>query len=213
MRDRVRLDETGLTCGRRFIAAQKTHYTASAVAPSGSGKKESVKSMRFRLAATAICLLLAGLIVATIAAAPGSLLPADSETEPTNEITVVRGIVYNSGGLPVVGADVNVSMYDGATLRSYQSDVSDSSGGYTVTFGPMPGAEPWAIGDTILVFAEEGDYSGTNSTVAVDDVFQDIDVKLNVLIPEFGDLGALVPIAGVFGIFMALFFVRRERKP
>jgi len=158
-------------------------------------------------------MLLAGLIVATIAAAPDSLQTADSETGLLAQImTTVTGRVYNSGGLPVVGADVNVSMYDGATLRSYQSDVSDSFGDYVIIFGGAVGPA-WAVGDTILVFAEHGDYSGTNSTTAADLPIQEIDVKLNILIPEFGDLGALVPIAGVFGIFMALFFVRRERKP
>ena len=167
--------------------------------------------MRFRLAIIT-SLLLVTLFVVTIVAAPGSFLSAESETAPSEDMMIVSGTVYDSGGLPVVGADVNVSMYDGATLRSYQTDVSDSSGVYAATFGPMMGGEPWGVGDTILVVADDGECSGTNSTVAGDDLFPEIDVKLTTMIPEFGNLGALVPIVGILGIFMVFFFARKERN-
>ena len=167
--------------------------------------------MRFRLAIAAASMLVVALLLATMVAAPASDVDAELEGAPTTAVTVVMGTVYDSLGDPAVGADVNVSMYDGATLRSYQTDVTDSLGMYALTFGGMGGVE-WGVGDTILVEAEYNEESGTNSTTAHDSPLQQIDVTIGTVIPEFGDLGTIVPVVGVFGIFMAFFFARKERK-
>ena len=212
MRDRVRIEETGLICGRRFIAAQKTHYTPQAIAPASGGAKKRGKRLKSRLAIAAASLLVAGLLAAAITVAPSANVSVGLETAPSDLITVVTGTVYDSGGSPVIGAEVNVSMYDGETLRSYYEDTTTSDGSYSTTFGPLPGMEPWGVGDTILVVAEDGEYFGTNSTTAQYCAMQYVNVTLSTVIPEFGELGSLIPIAGVLSIFMAFFFARRERN-
>ena len=172
--------------------------------------------MRFRLAIAAASMLVVALLLATMVASPASDMGAELESAPSTDTTIVMGTVYDSLGDPVVGADVNVSMYDGATLRSYENDVSDSLGGFVATFGAGPGMSPWGVGDTILVVAEYNEESGTNSTTAhdIDDpgILQQINVTIGTVIPEFGDLGTIVPVVGVLGMFMAFFFARKERK-
>ena len=115
-----------------------------------------------------------------------------------------------------IGAEVNVSMYDGETLRSWFIDETTSDGKYMATFGGGMGGEPWGVGDTILVVAEAGEYTGTNSTIAhdIDDPGpqQFVNVTLSTVIPEFGELGAMAPIGGLLIVFMTLFFVRRKRE-
>ena len=211
MRNRVRIEETGLICRRRFIAAQKTHYTPQAIAQASGGTKERGKRLKSRLAIASASLLVAGLLAAAITVAPSANVSVRLETDSSDQITVVTGTVYDSGGSPVIGAEVNVSMYDGETLRSYYQDTTTSDGNYTATFGPLMGA-PWGVGDTILVVAEDGEYTGTNSTTAQECPLQYVNVTLSTVIPEFGELGSLVPIAGVLSIFMAFFFARRERN-
>ena len=172
--------------------------------------------MRFRLAIAAASMLVVALLLATMVAAPASDEGAELEGAPSDDPTIVMGTVYDSGGTPVIGADVNVSMYDGATLRSYQTDVTDSLGMYQANFGFGFGSDDWGVGDTILVVAEYGEESGTNSTVAHDiddpDSLQYVNVTIGTVIPEFGDLGTVVPVVGVLGMFMAFFFARKERK-
>jgi hypothetical protein len=167
--------------------------------------------MRFRLAAVATCMVAAGLLLATMVAAPASQEDARLESTPSDEPTFVTGTVYDSGETPVIGADVNVSMYDGATLRSYATDQTDSQGKYLIEFGFLMGPE-WGVGDTIVVVAEYNEQSGVNSTVAVVGPMQYVNVTIGTVIPEFGDLGVVLPVVGVLGMFMALFFARRESR-
>ena len=171
--------------------------------------------MRFRLVITAVSLLAVGLLVTTFTAAPSAHQYAEPGSAPSEDMTIVQGTVYDTGGLPVIGADVNVSMYDNETLRSWLTDTTDSNGMYLITFGGM-GGEPWGVNDTILVVAESGEYFGTNSTIAhdVDDPGpqQFINVTLSTVIPEFGKLGAMAPMGGLVVVFMALFFLRRKRE-
>ncbi|UCE91289.1 MAG: hypothetical protein JSV90_07720 [Methanobacteriota archaeon] len=168
------------------------------------------------MAIAAASMLVAGLMLATIVVAPASQVDAELESAPSDNPTIVTGTVYDSGGTPVIGADVNVSMYDGATLRSYQTDVTDSLGMYEASFGFGIGGDEWGVNDTILVVAEYGEEIGTNSTVAhaIDDpgMLQYVNVTIGTVIPEFGDLGAILPIVGSLGIFMALFFARRKNS-
>lgn len=163
------------------------------------------------MAIAAASLFVAGLLAAAITAAPSANVSVRLETDPSGDPTIVTGTVYDFGGVPVIGAEVNVSMYDGETLRSYDKDTTDSDGEYMVTFGPFVGV-PWGVGDEIRIVAESGDYSGTNSTTAQDCPLQYVNVTLSTVIPEFGGLGSLVPIAGILGIFMAFFFARRGRN-
>lgn len=213
MRARVQLDETGLICGRRFVAAQKTHYTPPAIAVDEPERVRSGERTDLRVVLVAVSVMVAGLLVATMVAAPDSFFSAGTETglSATADTTAVTGKVWYMGEV-VVGASVTVSMYDGGELRSSDSDVTDSLGEYWVTFSNAPMSSlPWAVGDTIIVVAEHDSLEGSNSDIAEDSIMHEIDVTLGTVIPEFGDLGAIAPVAGVLGMFMAFFFARKRK--
>ena len=165
--------------------------------------------MGLRFAVVMVSIVTAGLLVATMAGAPSTFFPADTESEPSTEMKLVRGKVWMDSA-PVVGAYVNVSMYDGAVLRSYYEDFSDSQGDYLATFGGMGGL-PWAVDDVIVVFAESGDCSSSNNSVATTEFQQYVNVTIGTVIPEFGDLGALMPVLAALGMFMAFFYARKGK--
>jgi len=106
---------------------------------------------------------------------------------------IVDGTIYSSTGTKVPGASVNVSISNGATLRSWQTTSSDVNGFYTVTFGNSD----WDVGNTITVSAVKGLSSGQNSTTAVDTVEMTIDVHFGAVIPEFGGPALALVLAGV----------------
>jgi hypothetical protein len=119
----------------------------------------------------------------------------------------VDGIIYSSGGIPVVGATVVVSIFDGLTFRAASLPfTSDSNGFYAVSFG---GSE-WDIGNRIVVVATHGSDIGQNETVADFD-FQTIDVHLGTVIPELG--GPVTTALTVSAIGMMVVFYARRRRP
>jgi len=121
---------------------------------------------------------------------------------------IIDGTVNSSAGSPVVGADVVVTILDGATVKATQSFTSVVYGFYTVTFA----YGDWDYGNTILVVATYGSDVGQNSTIASFD-FQTIDVKLGTVIgiPELGGPAMTALTVSAIGM-MVVFYARRRRS-
>lgn len=121
---------------------------------------------------------------------------------------VVDGYVRDLSGLPVPGANVTVSVYDGATLKGTQYyDSTEGDGFYTVTLeGPQ-----WDPGDEIRVTATYGLESAQNSTVADDGPFQSVDVTMSIVIPEFGTYSGS-PVLGLSLGIIAIFAIVASRR-
>jgi len=119
-----------------------------------------------------------------IGAATAVFLLSSSITSAAEGPKGVDGIVRDSFGDVVVGADVTVNIRNkpsGQVTASLQY-VTITGGFYTVSFAK----EQWQIGDTIEVLASYGDESGTNSVVADEEPYQEVNVNmLPIVIPEF----------------------------
>jgi hypothetical protein len=123
----------------------------------------------------------------------------------------VSGYVYDTGGLPVQGANVTVKMYNGVTLTGtqYYTPLSDVDGFYFVTFAPAE----WEVGYTISITVTKNLLTGTNTTLATDAPDQWLNATLGIFIPEFS--GYAVVIVGGFAM-LAILAVKaspRRAKP
>ncbi len=120
---------------------------------------------------------------------------------------VVSGTVMDSGGAPVVGASVVVTILNGVTPRAILPTTSVAAGFYTVSFGNGD----WDTGNTIFVAASFNSQVGENSTIADEaDPFPIIDVHLgSTVIPELG--GPATTILAVSGIGMLVVVYARRR--
>ncbi len=111
---------------------------------------------------------------------------------------VVYGTVYDSGGLPVAGADVRVEIWGGAWpdadfLRITKSTVTDYSGYYQVTIN----ANYWDPHNSIWVFATDGVYQGQKRVEADAEGAQMVDVNLAEVVPEFNAPLVVVLVSAV----------------
>ena len=135
-----------------------------------------------------------------------SIVPSvESATGPK----LVKGYVYDDGGSPFSGANVTVNVRDLSNVitATHYYDASDTDGYYDVNFG----LAEWEIGYTIEIIAIGGIKSGTNSTIATSYPFQDLNVTLTDIIPEFGGIGSLSLIIPIVAIG-AIFLIARRRK-
>jgi len=122
----------------------------------------------------------------------------------------VSGIVYDSGGDPLPGASVTVTVVNNTThLQTFvDSAFSDGDGFYTVTIAP----NTWDAGDTIEVTATFGGDQATNSTLADGEPFQTIDVQFSLAIPQFGSWIGLAAAGGLIAA-VAIVFLRKRDRP
>jgi hypothetical protein len=145
------------------------------------------------------------LMVALVPIHVGSRAAVAAPTGPL----AVDGIIYSSGGLPVVGATVIVTIFDGVTVRVVMPTSSDVNGFYAVSVDMAF----WSTGNTILVGAQKGSDVGENSTVADEGFpFATIDVHLGVSgIPELGGPATTALTVSAIGM-MVVFYARRRRS-
>lgn len=160
--------------------------------------------MGLRPTITVLSILCAGIFVAVAIVAPSAQKPASIEAAFP---LVARGHVWDVGGAPIPGAEVEVSVKEDDEVRATYTDTTNATGGYSVTFSH----EVWDAGNTILVVVEFGGDSVENSTVANEDPVQYVNVTMTIAIPEFSDLGGIASVAGIMGIFMMVFFARRRK--
>jgi len=127
-----------------------------------------------------------------------ALIVVSSNASAASGPKVVRGYVWDSVGRTVEDADVtvNIRYAAGDAVRSTLSDTTDSSGFYSVTFGPSD----WDIGDRIEVIATYNAAQESNSTTAIDSPLQYVNVTYSFEIPEFGSMVGFLASAGIIGI-------------
>jgi len=118
---------------------------------------------------------------------------------------VVTGLVYTSGGsTPAIGATVIATVWDGSTFRASQSETTDSSGFYSITFGPSD----WDVGNNIVVGATLGSDVGGGEVIADDSYSQTVNISLGTVVSEFGAPAVLLAA----GIVAGALVVGRKRK-
>ena len=151
--------------------------------------------------AISFCIVIIGLVLLSAA------ITSDNVTAGSFPKGVV-GVVRDSAGTPLEGADVTVNMLDGAgpTIRDTQTDTTDSDGQYAVTFA----LEYWEVGDTIDVIATYNAAEETNSSTADILPFNQVDITYAFEIPEFGSLSGILISAGILGIIASV--ALRKRK-
>ena len=122
---------------------------------------------------------------------------------------LIKGYVYDAGSSPFSGANVTVNARDLSNVikATHYYDASDTDGYYDVNFAPAE----WEEGYTFEIIAIGGIQIGTNSTIATSFPFQDVDVHLTDIIPEFGGIGSLSLIIPI-GAIGAIFLIARRRK-
>jgi len=118
---------------------------------------------------------------------------------------IVFGTVYDSNGIAVEGADVNVTVIGSIVPSPYQLTASIVGGFYTVTFV----STDWQIGDTVKVVASFGGESGENQTTAASENLE-IDAHLVAAIPELdGPASVMLTVGGTAAL--VLLVARRRR--
>ncbi len=116
----------------------------------------------------------------------------------------VYGWVYDSGGLPIEGADVVVQVQAG--VFHSEASTTDVDGFYQVEFD----LSYWNIGDTIRTTATYNTEQEFEEEIADADGTLQIDVNFAFAIPEFGSFPGVI-IATVLVGSVALMSMRRRR--
>lgn len=122
---------------------------------------------------------------------------------------VVNGTIFDSGGHPITGADVAVSVYNktthiqtGPTLTT----TTDDDGFYFVTVDPGN----WDVGDKIDVVASFNSAQTNNSAKADSNPTQEINVQFPLGIAQFGSLIGLGVSAGLVAVVAIVFLKKRH---
>lgn len=132
------------------------------------------------------------------------ILPAYKASQATAVLTLVSGIIKDTGGTPVGGAMVTIICHHGGTDHT-KFDVSrmvpaDEVGFYQVLF-PVTKC---TFGDTITVHASKDDMNGSNSgTVSGGDININVAI-ISVTVPEFGLITGAFALFASAGTFLAL---------
>jgi hypothetical protein len=185
--------ERGLTAANRRV--EHMGYKGNSRQRGGMRKKIAV-------GATAAVVLALLFLYSTLSFSSG---PATAASWPKD----VSGYVYDDSDDLVVGADIDVEIWNGGTLRyTYPLDVTtDDEGFYAVSIG----SENWDVGNTIRVNATEGSFRGTNSTVADSGPAQTIDVHFTEVIPEFGSV--LVVVVSMVALIVLMSARKKSQSP
>jgi hypothetical protein len=133
-------------------------------------------------------------------------VPMTSSADGPNPLTV-QGHIYDSVGRTVEDAEVTVTLYDGVTPMSEDSEPSDANGYYALTFLP----EDWEIGYNIIVVAVYGGNQEDATAVAPDANFIEVDVHFTFEIPEFGAEWGLLVAGIAVGAVAAVALVWRRK--
>jgi hypothetical protein len=151
-------------------------------------------------------------VLVVLGVAAGALVTTsvapNAEGATTNK--TVYGTIYNHLGQPIGGMSVVVEIWGGfwpvqEFFRISKSTVSDSSGYYQVTIS----SNYWDPHNTIVVIVTHDSVPTTKKTEANGDEFQEVDMTVNIPIPEFGSIGLLTVVAGCTLPIVA--FLRRRR--
>lgn len=185
--------------------------------PTGRGRTET----RRMNAGTAKLLLACSLIIiAVVVSAIAVKLPATKEMADA-EVPVgtsrapppnyyVWGVVKDSGGNPLVGAEVTILI-----VRTGANDMmlSTATGMYQFDLANCPNEteEYYIDGDELIVEAVMGmDFGSSSGCVDTSTNNVQIDVQMGTVIPEFPMV--IAPVAGMLALFAIVRFRRRKAE-
>ena len=115
----------------------------------------------------------------------------------------VTGYVWDSAGAPLEYADITVNLKNGKLIKDTQTDATDSSGEYSVSFSSCE--DGWVI----EVIATYNSNQETNSTAADSSSLQWVNVTFPFEIPVFGNLLGFLIAGGLLGTIVAVSLRRK----
>ncbi len=133
-----------------------------------------------------------------------SLAATDVSAETV--IKIIDGHVYDPNGDPLEGADVSVSIYNGATWINTYSTTTDQDGFYTITIAPSD----WNVGYNITVEATFNSEQVSDTIVADATFGQTVDLQFPLGIPQFGTIIGFFVAAGLIAV-VAIVFLKKKR--
>jgi len=157
---------------------------------------------------------LAGACLAALAVAP--LLAVSEDASAGNMSKTVWGYIYDYEANPVpdILVTVNILIGETTTIRSTLTDTtgpadSTPTGFYTVTFPP----EEWMEGDTVEVIVSYPGDQEIVTEVITEEGDEEIDVYLEVVIPEFDIRMTAMVTVSILVAAMGLLRCGRRRMP
>jgi len=137
------------------------------------------------------------------------LLPSNVQGAISDK--TVYGVVEDQMGDPISGAHVTVEMWGGDWpridfFRTSKAAVTDSLGYYQVTFD----ANSWDPHNTIKVIVTYNSIEKIRQVEANGDEFQEVNVIMDLSIPELGKPVSLCAVIGVSAVFLMV--MRRFRR-
>ena len=137
------------------------------------------------------------------------IVPREARAAPDYP-KVVRGYIWDSAHSPVNNAQVTVQSVNGTTVIDTQTDTTDATGYYLVTF--LVGKWDSYPGNHFDLVATCPSGQDDNSTIAAAGNYQELNLTFLFEIPEFGGTAGLLLTAGIVGgvAAVAVVWVRRR---
>jgi hypothetical protein len=179
----------------------KTHYIPSKTTTHGGRERVVVRRGKYLLAMVAVL---------TLAVLAASFFSAGVQRAYTNK--TVFGIVHDQAGNPLPGANVTVEIWGGfwpdqAFFRISNSTVTNGQGYYEVTFS----SNYWDPHNTIKVIATYDSDQKIKKVEADEALDQEVNVFMNVTIPEFSTPLGLMTMTAVCMVSIVILLARRRR--
>jgi len=139
-------------------------------------------------------------------AAVATVMLVPDEVSAASVPYIVEGFVTDSGGSPVLGAVVTVTMrHSGGGSTTH--DFTTITGGY---YGISFTKDEWNVGDHFDVVATKASYQAENlNNLAEAGAYKRVDLQFGPAIPEFGSIVGLF-VAGSAVACVAMIVLRRK---
>ena len=155
-----------------------------------------------------IILMAIGAILVMTFNAPANGDVGIPENNPVGPL-IVRGTVYDVNSVPIPDCPILVKLFDkNMILTQTLTDVTDSIGYYSVTFG----VNEWEVGGMITVIAQIDGQAEAHSVIGGCDPIITIDLQFNFAIPEFGGVGGILMAMFAIGMIVMWFMRPKEYK-
>ena len=139
-------------------------------------------------------------------AAVATVMLVPDEVSAASVPYIVEGFVTDSGGSPVLGAVVTVTMrHSGGGSTTH--DFTTITGGY---YGISFTKDEWNVGDHFDVVATKASYQAENLNILAEaGAYKRVDLQFGPAIPEFGSIVGLF-VAGSAVACVAMIVLRRK---
>ena len=124
-----------------------------------------------------------------------------------SRVKIVTGLVMDSGGQPIPGLTVMVTLKDGPDVRTVAYATTNETGYYSVVFFQGD----WLPQDTIEVTSAYDNETVSNTSVADNYPYQQIDLRFAAEIPEFVGVAGLMACVAIFALVTSYLIFRRRR--